>query len=51
MTSRRQEKKKGTKRVFLPIAGLLDTVAAPFIGEIVKPIFKKIDGRKEGEDD
>ena len=44
MTFRRQKKKKGTKRSFLPIARLLDSVAAPFIGEIVKPILKKIVG-------
>ena len=48
MASRRKKKKKkkGTKRVFffLPLAGLLGSVTAPFIGEIAKPIFKKIAG-------
>ena len=42
MASRRHKKKKkeGT------IAGLLGSVAAPLIGEIAKPIFKKIVGRR-----
>ena len=37
------QKKKGGGRG-LPIAGLLGYVPAPLIGEIAKPIFKKIVG-------
>ena len=37
-----QEDKKGV----LPIAGLLGSVAAPLIGEIAKPILRKIVGSK-----
>ena len=38
------KKQKGTKGGFFPIAGLLGSVVAPLIGEIAKPILKKIVG-------
>ena len=43
---KRRRRKRGQKGVFLPIAGLLGSVAAPLIGEIGKPISKKIVGRR-----
>ena len=41
---RRRRRKRGEKGVFLPIAGLLSSVAAPLISEIAKLILKKIVG-------
>ena len=41
---RRRRRKRRQKGFFLPIAGLLGSVAAPLIGEIAKPILKKIVG-------
>ena len=41
---RRQRRQKGE---FLPIAGLLGSVAAPLIGEIAKPILRKIVGSRK----
>ena len=41
---RRRRKREQNGVFFLPIAGLLGSVTAPFIGEIAKPIFKKIVG-------
>ena len=43
----RRRKRRGQKGAFLPIAGLLGSVAAPLISEITKPILRKIvAGRK-----
>ena len=41
---KKRRRKRGQKGVFLPIAGLLGSVTAPLIGEIAKPILKKIVG-------
>ena len=41
---KRRRRKSGQKGGFLPIAGLLGSVAAPLIGEIAKPILKKVVG-------
>ena len=43
---KRRRRKRGQKGFFLPIAGLLGSVAAPLIGEIAKSILKKIVGGK-----
>ena len=40
----KRRRKRRQKGGFLPIAGLLGSVAAPLIGEIAKPILKKIVG-------
>ena len=42
----RRRRTRGQKGVFFPIAGLLGSVAAPLIGEIAKPILRKIVGSK-----
>ena len=43
---KKRRRKRGQKGGFLPIAGLLGSVAAPLISEIGKPISKKIVGRR-----
>ena len=43
----RRRRRRGQKGEFLPIAGLLRSVAAPLIGEIAKPILRKIVGGRK----
>ena len=44
LEGKRRRKKRRQNGGFLLIAGLLGSIAAPFIGEIAKPILKKIVG-------
>ena len=45
----RRTRRRGQKGGFLPIDGLLESVASPLIGEIAKPILRKIVGGRKAK--